>query len=433
MDNRLGIRVVEARDAGELLRRRRGSYGEAAETVARIVRAVREDGLAAVLEFTGAFDGVDLSPGAFRVDPGELREAWESVDEGFRRALTEAHGNITRYHERQTETGFRETDGQGNLTGLLVRPLERVGLYVPGGTAAYPSSVLMTAIPARAAGVPRIAMVSPPGPDGNLDPHTLAAAHLCGITEVYRAGGAQAVAALAYGAGDLEPVDLIAGPGNLYVTLAKKEVYGDVEIDMLAGPSEILVVADASARPAFVAADLLSQAEHDRESAALLVTDSRELAGAVVEELAVQTQVLARAAIARESLVRHGGVVVTESLAEAVELANRFAPEHLELAVEDPLELLEGVRHAGAVFLGHYTPESLGDYYAGPNHVLPTMGTARFCSLLHTGMFQKRMSILSYTRTGLAAAAGAVVCLAETEKLGAHARSVRIRLEEEVG
>ncbi len=405
---------------------------EALASTQAILEDVRIRGMDALYEYTKRFDGAKIIDENFKVTPEEIRLAYEQVEEDVVVALTKARDQIARYHERQKRPSSMETDELGCLTGQIIRPLRRVGCYVPGGTAAYPSSVLMTAVPAQVAGVEEIVMVSPPDETGKMNPYTLVAADLAGVHEIYKVGGAQAVAALAYGAGSLRPVDKIVGPGNVYVTMAKKLVYGTVDIDMLAGPSEILVLADDTADASFVAADLLSQAEHDRLSSAILLTNSMKLATAVKKELPKQLAQLSRKEIAKASLEGQGAIIVTKDLPEAFDLANAFAPEHLELAIEDPFGKLGLVKNAGAIFLGHYSPEPLGDYMAGPNHVLPTSGTARFYSPLNLDTYLKKMSLISYTKEGLNACGDAVVLLANKEGLEAHAASVAIRMKKEL-
>lgn len=400
------------------------------QAVREILHEVRCRGDAAVLAFTARFDGVELTADTLRVTAAEIDEAYSQVDAEFLAALRLARANIQSFHQKQLPKSWLEPDSRGNALGQLVRPLDRVGIYVPGGTADYPSSVLMNAVPAQVAGVREIVMVAPPRQDGRLSPYTLVAAREAGVTEIYKVGGAQAIAALAYGTETIGKVDLITGPGNIYVTLAKKEVYGQVNIDMLAGPSEVLIIADETANPRYLAADLLSQAEHDVLASALLLTPSRELAEAVASEVEIQLQQLERKEIAARSLQAYGGAIITANLEEAVTLANRYAPEHLELQVADPWQWLGRIRHAGAIFLGAYTPEPVGDYLAGPNHVLPTGGTARFYSALNVETFMKKTSLLSYSAAGLLTEGQAIVKLAQTEGLTAHARAVAVRLED---
>ncbi|MCL6612248.1 MAG: histidinol dehydrogenase [Peptococcaceae bacterium] len=423
------IRIVEADEAIDLLKKREaGEDGDLAGRVAGIIGAVRSGGDAALCRICGELDGCLLAPDRIRVSGEEIRQAREKVDSDFLRALGRAADNIRAYHQKQVVNSWIDCAREGVVLGQLVRPLRRVGIYVPGGKASYPSSVLMNAIPAAVAGVEEIAMATPPGRDGEVDPHTLAAAAEAGVTEIYRIGGAQAIAALAYGTETVRPVDKITGPGNRYVTMAKRLVFGAVDIDMLAGPSEVLVVADSSANPAYVAADLLSQAEHDEMAAVMLVTPDRELARQVGIELERQLKSLERSEIAAAALSGYGAIIITGSVEEAVELANRIAPEHLELMVRDPFSWLGRVKAAGAVFLGHYSPEPVGDYLAGPNHVLPTGGTARFFSPLGVDQFIRRTSLVYYSRDALHREAPDIVRLASVERLGAHARSVEIRM-----
>jgi len=399
--------------------------------VRAILEAVQAEGDAAVRRFTAQFDGWDGAE--LRVPPEQLARAWREADPAFRAALEAAAANIRAFHERQRRASWFEPTATGTVLGQLIRPLDRVGVYVPGGRAAYPSTVLMNVIPAQVAGVGEIAVVTPPGPDGGVHPGILVACHLLGVDEVYRVGGAQAVAALAYGTETIRPVDKIVGPGNVYVALAKREVFGRVGIDAVAGPSEIVVLADSTADARQVAADLLSQAEHDPLAAAVLVTTDCALAAAVQAEVERQLADLPRAAIAREALERNGAILLAASLDEAVETVNRLAPEHLELLVADPWALLGRIRHAGAVFLGSHSPEPVGDYFAGPNHVLPTNGTARFSSGLSVHDFVKVTNVIAYSRADLVAHAEPIVTLARAEGLEAHARAVLVRLEASAG
>jgi len=397
--------------------------------VEEIVAGVRDKGDAALLEFTERFDRVALTPGELAVTAGEMETAEGAVGAATMRALRYAADRIERFHRESAPHSWRMTDALGSRLGQEVRPLDRVAVYVPGGRAAYPSTVLMTAIPARVAGVKEIVLVSPPSPDKSLNPAVLAAARVAGVTEAYRIGGAQAVAALAYGTETIRRVDKIVGPGNIYVALAKGRVFGDVGIDMIAGPSEVMVVADASADPGWVAADLLAQAEHDPMARAVLLTPSRALIDAVATAAERQLAALPRREIAEAALRAHGALVLTRSLEEAVEVANLLAPEHLELQVADPDALLAQVRNAGAVFLGRYTPEVVGDYVAGPNHVLPTGGTARFASALGTEDFVKRLSVIQYAPAGLRDAGPHVAELARVEGLDGHGAAAAIRIE----
>jgi histidinol dehydrogenase len=410
------------------LRERQGETDRQVEDVVRdIIDAVRSRGDEALLEFTERFDGAVLTPEAMRVPAAELEEAWQLMDEPYRQALDKAAGLIRAFHEKQRQESWFDHPGDGIWLGQKITPIDTAGVYVPGGTAAYPSSVLMNVLPAQVAGVRRIVMVTPPDAFGKINPVILAAARLAGVTEIYRAGGAQAVAALAYGTETIPRVDKITGPGNQYVAMAKRLVFGQVDIDMIAGPSEILVLADDTANPAFVAADMLSQAEHDQMASAICITTSKMLAESVCLELEAQLPKLEREKIARESLDRYGAVWITESMQEAVDLANDLAPEHLELCVADPFELLPKIRHAGAIFLGNYAPEPLGDYLAGPNHVLPTGGTARFASALSVDDFIKKSSLIYYSRDALEAVSDELMLLAEREGLQAHQHAIRIR------
>jgi histidinol dehydrogenase len=399
---------------------------EAAARVDAILARVRREGDAAVIALTEEFDGVRPDP--LRIPQGDLAAAWEQCPAVLQEALALAHERILAFHRHQLPSDLAVTGPHGEQLGRRWRPVERAGLYVPGGRAAYPSTVLMNAVPAKVAGVGRLVMVTPPGPTGQPNPTVLAAAHLAGIEEIYRIGGAQAIGALAYGTATIPRVDVISGPGNLYVTLAKKAVYGQVAIDSLAGPSEVLVIADHTARPEQVAADLLAQAEHDPLAAAILLTTSEALARSVPAAIESQLSGHPRAAITRSALENWGLIVVCENLQQAAELSDCFAPEHLELLVEEPEPLAERIQHAGAIFLGPYTPEAVGDYLAGPNHTLPTSGTARFAGALSVETFLRHTSLIRFNRQALDATAQAVVTLAESEGLHSHAESVRQRL-----
>jgi histidinol dehydrogenase len=402
-----------------------------ARAVEEIVAAVRVRRDAAVLEYTARFDGYrPASAAALAIAPAELEAAEREVDPVVRSALAYAAERIERYHAAALPKSWRLTDEHGSVLGQEVRPLDRVAVYIPGGRAAYPSTVLMTAVPARVAGVREIVLVTPPGPGGRVPPAVLAAARIAGVTEGWRIGGAQAVAALAYGTATIRRADKIVGPGNVYVALAKTRVFGDVGIDMVAGPSEVVVVADGGADPAWIAADLLAQAEHDPMARALLVTDAPDLLPRVEAALAAQLEGLPRRAIAGEALAANGAFVLVADLEAAVDVANRLAPEHLELMVEVPAALLPRVRHAGAVFLGAHTPEVVGDYVAGPSHVLPTAGTARFAAPLGTEDFVKRTSVIEYSPAGLAAALPHLDALAGVEGLEGHGRAAALRGKE---
>jgi histidinol dehydrogenase len=397
--------------------------------VEEIVDAVRDKGDAALLELTERFDRVRMTAGELAVTTPELDAAERAVGETTMRALRYAAGRIEHFHRETAPRSWRMTDALGSRLGQEVRPIDRVAVYVPGGRAAYPSTVLMTVIPARVAGVREIVLVSPPSADKSLNAAVLAAARVAGVTEAYRVGGAQAIAALAYGTETIRRVDKIVGPGNLYVALAKSRVFGDVGIDMMAGPSEVVVVADESADATFVAADLLAQAEHDPMARAVLLTPSRGLIDRVAREVERQLGALPRWEIAGAALQSHGALVLTRTLEEAVEVVNLLAPEHLELQVEDPEALLPLVRSAGAVFLGRFTPEVVGDYVAGPNHVLPTGGTARFASALGTEDFVKRMSVIQYAQAGLREAGPHLAELARVEGLDGHGAAAAVRIE----
>ena len=393
-----------------------------------IIADVRARGDAALRDYARKFDGAELD--ALEVSRQELDEAMAAADPYFLETLRMAAANIEAFHRRQLHDNFVMTEQDGVILGQKYTPVERAGVYVPGGTAAYPSTVLMDVIPARVAGVPEIVMTTPAGRDGKVDPAILAAAAVAGVTRIFKTGGAQAVAALAYGTESVPAVDKIVGPGNVYVATAKRKVYGKVGIDMIAGPSEILVLADGGCSPAWVAADLLSQAEHDRLASPVLVTDSEALALAVQAEVEAQLDALPRRDIARASVETGGKIILCGSLDQAVDVCNIIAPEHLELCVEDPFALLGRIKNAGSIFLGRNVPEALGDYFAGPNHTLPTSGTARFSSPLGVDDFVKRSSFIYYTREALGRVKDRIAGFAEAEGLHAHARSVTIRYEE---
>jgi len=398
------------------------------EAVREILAAVRMRGDDALRAFTEKFDRVTLA--AFRVPAEEYEEAEALVKPEVVRALKEAAANIQDFHQRQVRPSWFATRESGTLLGQIVRPLKRVGLYVPGGTAAYPSSVLMNAIPAKIAGVKEIVITTPPGPDGKVNPAILVAARIAGVSEIYKVGGAQAIAALAYGTEQISPVDKIVGPGNLYVALAKREVFGLVSIDMVAGPSEIVVLADDTANPRYVAADLLSQAEHDPLSQAVLITASASLAEAVQQELARQIADLPRKEIAEAALRDYGAICLVKDLTEGFDMVNRLAPEHLELLIADPFDHLARVENAGAIFLGPYSSEPVGDYFAGTNHVIPTSGTARFSSPLSVDDFVKKSSVVAYSKQDMREHGRKIVALAEQEGLAAHGRAILERLRD---
>jgi len=397
--------------------------------VANIIDEVRRRGDQALYEFTFRFDGAKLD--SLQVTREEIEEAVQAVEPEFLEILRKAAANIRKYHQRQVRNGFVINEGDGVITGQRIIPVDRAGLYVPGGTAAYPSTVLMDSIPAKIAGVKELVMVTPPNSQGKVNPVILAAAYVAGVDRIFKVGGAQAIAALAYGTDSIPRVDKIVGPGNAFVAEAKKQVYGKVSIDMIAGPSEILIVADGKSDPRHLAADLLSQAEHDKLASAVLVTDSQELAQAVQAELEIQIPQLERAEIARASIDKNGKIIVAPNLMQAIEISNEIAPEHLELCVDDPFDYLDAVRHAGSVFMGRNCPEALGDYFAGPNHTLPTSGMARFASPLGVDDFIKKTQFTYYTRDALKRVAEDVAYFARAEGLTAHARSAVIRTEDE--
>lgn len=409
-------------------------YGtpEQNETVRRIIGDVAANGDEALLRYTAEHDKMTLTAAELRVTEEELQEAYRSVDESVLQAIRLAAANIRAYHEKQKRNSWMDLQEDGTILGQIVRPLKRVGLYVPGGTAAYPSSVLMNVIPAQVAGVKEIVIVTPPATAGaaGINPYILVAAAEAGVTEIYRVGGAQAIAALAYGTETIRAVDKICGPGNIYVALAKRYVYGQVDIDSIAGPTDIVVLADETADPQYIAADLLSQAEHDVLSSAILVTDSADLAAAVSQEIDRQLAELPRRKIAAEAIAR-SAILLVKGLAEGVETVNRIAPEHLEVMVRDPISLLPVLENAGAIFLGPYSTEPVGDYFAGPNHVLPTNGTARFSSPLNVDDFLKKQSIIQYSKSALLRDAEHIMTLARCEGFEGHARAVEIRVEKE--
>ena len=399
------------------------------QQVKGIIEAVIAEGDTALIKYTQAFDHVSLN--SLKVSEEELKQAIAKVDREFIQYMEEAKENIIFYHEAQKKQGFELIKDDGVYLGQRIIPLQRVGVYVPGGRAAYPSSVLMNVLPARIAGVEEIIMVTPPTAEGGIDPYIAAAAEIAGVDQIYKVGGAQAVAALAYGTKSIPRVDKIIGPGNIYVATAKKLVYGQVDIDMIAGPSEILVIADEQADPRYVAADLLSQAEHDPMASAILLTTSTELAGAVTKQLKLQTERLSKQEIIKESLANYGAIMVLDTLAECIELSNQLAPEHLELMVAEPKQYLDNIRNAGSIFLGYMTCESIGDYFGGTNHVLPTGGTARFYSALNVDNFVKKSSYLYWSEDALQKDGKKIIHIAEQEHLDAHANAVKVRLHHE--
>lgn len=426
------VRIVPA---GEFAINREVEYGspEQNEAVKAIIEGVREEGDAALRRYSEEFDRTKVD--RFRLTEQEIQDAYSQVEPEFVEAIRAAAVRIRAFHEKQKRETWMDLKPDGTMLGQVYRPLKRVGLYVPGGKAAYPSSVLMNAIPAQVAGVPEIAIVTPPATAGveGVNPYILVAAAEAGVTEIYRVGGAQAVAALAYGTEEIPAVDKIVGPGNIYVALAKRYVYGVVDIDSIAGPSEIIVLADDTADPAYVAADLLSQAEHDEMASAVLVTPSAALAQAVQAELERQLALLPRREIAGKSLADYGAILTVATLEEGIAVVNRMAPEHLEVMVEEPFRYLGKIENAGAIFLGSYSSESVGDYFAGPNHVLPTNGTARFSSALSVDDFVKKSSVIYYSKEALMRDAAQISALARFEGLQAHARAVEIRVEKEGG
>ena len=413
----------------DLLKRSPNNYGKYEQGVAEILDHVRNEKDAAVFAYTEKFDGAKIDASNIKVTEEEIKEAYEVVGEELTGIIRKALFNIRDYHERQRQNSWFESKPNGTMLGQKVTPLQRVGVYVPGGKAAYPSSVLMNIAPAKAAGVDEIVMVTPPGKDGKVTPTTLVAAHEAGADVVYKVGGAQAIAALAYGTESIPKVDKIVGPGNIYVALAKRAVYGHVSIDAIAGPSEILVIADETANPRYVAADLLSQAEHDELASAILVTTSQELAEKVSEEVDGFLNELSRSEIIRKSLDNYGYILVADTMEEVIGIANEIASEHLEIQTKNPYDIMTRIRNAGAIFIGEYSSEPLGDYFAGPNHVLPTNGTAKFFSPLSVDDFIKKSSIIAYSQEALGAIHTDIEKFAEAEHLTAHANSIKVRFE----
>lgn len=428
------MRIMRAEQFGL---KREVEYGtpEQNEAALRIVADVKSEGDAALLRYTEQHDRVKLDAASLRVTQQEIEAAYDQVDAAFLTAIREAAVNVRVFHEKQMRTSWMDLQQDGTLLGQIMRPLKRVGVYVPGGKAAYPSSVLMNVIPAQVAGVPEIVMVTPPATGGKagIDPYILVAAAEAGVKEMYRVGGAQAIAALAYGTASIAPVDKICGPGNIYVALAKRAVFGAVDIDSIAGPSEIVVLADDSADPAYVAADLLSQAEHDEMASAILITPSQQLAEAVAAEVERQLSTLPRQEIARSSINSYGAVLLVDSLEAGIDVVNQLAPEHLEVLTVDPMRLLGHIQNAGAIFLGPYSSEPVGDYFAGPNHIIPTNGTARFSSPVNVDDFLKKSSLIYYSKEALLANGDKIMTLARHEGLEGHARAIEIRLEKERG
>ncbi|UMY98709.1 histidinol dehydrogenase [Roseburia rectibacter] len=413
-----------------LLKRSPNSYGEFEGRVNEIIENVRANRDAAIFDYTKRFDGADINAENILVTEDEIKEAYEKVDEKLLAVIRKALVNIRKYHEKQRQYSWFDSEESGIILGQKVTALEKVGVYVPGGKAVYPSSVLMNIVPAKVAGVKKIVMTTPPGKDGKVNPATLVAAKEAGVDAIYKVGGAQAIAALAFGTESIPKVDKIVGPGNIYVALAKKAVFGFVSIDSIAGPSEIMVLADETANPRFVAADLLSQAEHDEMASAILVTTSRTLAEQVSKEVEDFVAQLSRKEIIQKSLDNYGYILVAENMDEAIATVNEIASEHLELVTKNPFETMTKIRNAGAIFVGEYSSEPLGDYFAGPNHVLPTNGTAKFFSPLSVDDFIKKSSIISYSREALEPIYKDIVQFAECEQLTAHANSIRVRFED---
>ncbi len=430
------MRIIELNERNKtnllesLLKRSPNSYGEYEETVNEMIRQVRARGDEALFEYTQKFDGCRLTAETVKVSQEEIRQAYREVSPEFLEVMKKSAANITRFHEKQLHNSWFLPEENGTILGQKITPIAVSGVYVPGGKAPYPSSVLMNVLPARVAGVPRIIMTTPPGPDGKVNPNILAAADIAGVNEIYKAGGAQAIAAMAFGTESIPKVDKITGPGNIFVALAKKACFGYVSIDSIAGPSEILVLADESATPGYVAADLLSQAEHDEMASAILITTSKDLANRVSEEVTALTGRLSRKEIIEKSLENYGYILIAKDMDEALCAVNEIASEHLEILTQNPLEIMTKVKNAGAIFLGEYSSEPLGDYFAGPNHILPTNGTARFFSPLNVDDFLKKTSIISYSREALSKVHKQIEMFAEEEGLTAHANSIRVRFEQ---
>ena len=430
------IRIIDNQDykakelINELLNRSQLDFKDVQSAVEDIVKDVKERKDEALFEYTKKFDNVLLTSKNLKVTEEEINLAYKKLDSDLIESMQKAEERIRLFHEKQKRNSWISPNEDGTILGQMTRAMESAGVYVPGGKAAYPSSVLMNVIPAKVAGVKRIVMVTPPQKDGSINPGVLVAAKIAGVTEIYKVGGAQAIAALAFGTESIPKVDKIVGPGNIYVTLAKRIVFGYVSIDSIAGPSEILVLADETANPVFVAADLLSQAEHDELASSILVTVSRDLAYKVKDELARQTELLSRKAIIKKSLENYGAIVIVNNMEEAIEITNQIAPEHLEVCTKEALSLLPKIKNAGAIFLGHYSPEPLGDYMAGPNHVLPTSGTAKFFSPLNIEDFTKKSSVIYFPEDALKELADDIIRFAEAEEFTGHANSVRVRFQD---
>ncbi|MEY8267283.1 histidinol dehydrogenase [Lachnospiraceae bacterium 64-25] len=429
------MRIVELNDTTRnhllenLLKRSPNSYGQYEQTVSEIIDQVRTKGDEALFAYTLKFDKCTITPENIKVTKEEIEEAYNKVDSALVEVMKKSAANITKFHEKQLHNSWIAPENNGTILGQKITPIEISGVYVPGGKAAYPSSVLMNVLPAKVAGVSRIIMTTPPGADGRVNPGTLVAADIAGVDEIYKAGGAQAIAAMAFGTESIPRVDKITGPGNIFVALAKKACFGYVSIDSIAGPSEILVLADETANPRYVAADLLSQAEHDEMASAILITTSRPLAEQVSKEVELFTQKLSRKEIIEKSLENYGYILIASNMDEAIDAANEIASEHLEILTENPYEVMTKVKNAGAIFLGEYSSEPLGDYFAGPNHILPTNGTARFFSPLNVDDFLKKTSIISYSRDALFKVHKDIELFAEKEGLTAHANSIKVRFE----
>ena len=415
----------------DLLKRSPNNYGQYEASVKEILDKVKEEKDAAVFAYTAKFDGAELTADTIEVTDAEIEEAYAQVDDTLLTVIRKAKDNIESYHAKQRQNSWFDSKPDGTILGQKITPLHRVGVYVPGGKAVYPSSVLMNVMPAKVAGVDEIIMVTPPGKNGKVSPNTLVAAKVAGVNKIYKVGGAQAIAALAYGTESIPKVDKIVGPGNIYVALAKKAVYGHVSIDSIAGPSEILVVADETANPRYVAADLLSQAEHDELASAILVTTSEKLAHEVSDQVDGFLKELSRAEIISKSLDNYGYILLADTMEDVIDVANEIASEHLEIQTKNPFEVMTKIRNAGAIFIGEYASEPLGDYFAGPNHILPTNGTAKFFSPLSVDDFIKKSSIISYSREALQKVHKDIESFAKAEQLTAHANSIHVRFEEE--
>lgn len=427
------IRIIkgfrEMKKLEDILTRRAMDSVDLLQKVDNILEDVRQGGDRALLRYTHLYDGHELSD--IRVSQEEIEEAKRNISSDLQGALERSIDNIVKYHQRQIDDGFIMEDEGGVMLGQIISPIEKVGVYIPGGTASYPSTVMMNVIPANIAGVEKIIMVTPADADGKVKSSVLFTADLLGVRKIYKIGGAQAIGALCYGTETVPKVDKIVGPGNIYVAMAKRRVAGLVGIDMIAGPSEVVILADESANPKFIAADLIAQAEHDTRAAAILITDSRDLGRKVMEQLNVQLKTLERKELAKEALKYYGAIIITDNLAEGIDIANTLAPEHLEIMTADPAQDYKKIKNAGAIFLGQYSPEAVGDYYAGTNHTLPTSRTARFSSVLGVYDFIKRISLIRYTKEALARAGADIINVASEESLTGHANSIKVRLEEE--